>query len=131
MKIRFQADNDFRFPIVSGVILREAAIDFQSAATLGLDGVPDKKVLSMAADEGRILVTHDRNTMPRHFREFVRFRHSPGVFLISQRVPIGEAVAALVMGWSLSEAEEWENQLVVLPSWYELARGTVPRGGSA
>jgi hypothetical protein len=130
MKIRFQADNDLRFQILSGVICREATIDFQSAQILGLDGVPDAEVLGWAADEGRILVSHDRKTMPAHFQEFVRKRFSPDVFLISQSVPIGEAVEALIIGWSTSEAEEWENRLVALPSWQELGRGVVPKSGS-
>lgn len=31
-----------------------------------LGGLEDSEVLAIAADEGRILVTHDRKTMPRH-----------------------------------------------------------------
>jgi len=53
--------------------------------------------------------------MPHHFRDFVARQQSPGVFLISQAVPIMVAVEALLMILEASEAEEWENQLTYLP----------------
>jgi hypothetical protein len=130
MKIRYQADNDFNYLILEGVKRRGVAIDFQSARGLNLHGVSDLEVLSRAANEGRILVTHDWHTMTEHFFEFVRGSYSPGVFVIAQKVPVGIAVEALEIGWNLSEAEEWENQLVALPSWNVMGRGVVPKSGS-
>jgi hypothetical protein len=45
-------------------------------------------VLAFAADEERIPVSHDFHTMPKHFREFIRVRPSPGVLLIRQDLPV-------------------------------------------
>jgi hypothetical protein len=56
---RFQADNDLRSAIRTGVIRREPSIDFQSARSARLDGLPDLEVLRLAAHEGRILISHD------------------------------------------------------------------------
>lgn len=67
MKIQFQADADFNVEVVLGLLRREPGIDFQTAAEANLRGVPDPEVLALAAQEQRILVTHDRRTMPRHF----------------------------------------------------------------
>jgi predicted nuclease of predicted toxin-antitoxin system len=117
VKIRFLADNDLRSAIVKGVRRCERSVDFQSAQEAGLDGLTDLEVLAVAADAGRILVSHDWTTMPVHFREFVRGRRSPGVFLIAQKLPIGDAIEELFLGWLVTEAEEWENQLVRLPRW--------------
>jgi len=64
MKLKFQADADLRDPIVSGVKRREPAIDFKTANEAQLEGMPDPEVLAKAADEGRMLVSHDVNTMP-------------------------------------------------------------------
>jgi hypothetical protein len=62
-------------------------MDFQSANEAELEGVPDSDVLAIAAEQDRILVTHDRQTMPQHFGEFVMSgRSSPGIFLVSPRV---------------------------------------------
>ncbi len=35
--------------------------------TCGLEGVKDPEVLAIAAQKGRILVSHDRKTMPSEF----------------------------------------------------------------
>jgi predicted nuclease of predicted toxin-antitoxin system len=47
-------------------------MDFQTAQEAGLRGLPDPEVLACAADDRRILVTHDRRTMPAHFADFIR-----------------------------------------------------------
>lgn len=91
------------------------SVDFESAHAAALEGLPDPDVLAIAAKQGRILVSHDYRTMPRHFRNFRDRHHSSGVFLISQDIPIGRAVEALLLIWSASEAHEWENQLTYLP----------------
>jgi predicted nuclease of predicted toxin-antitoxin system len=58
-------------------------LGFLSANESGLQGVPDPEVLAIAAEQNRILVTHDFQTMPRHFGEFlIRRQSSPGVFLV-------------------------------------------------
>ena len=94
---------------------REPSIDFLSALAAELEGVEDPDVLAIAADEDRILVSHDVGTMPRHFRDFVSRQHSPGVLLISQKVPVGVAVESLIEIWAASDSAEWENQLTYLP----------------
>ena len=47
-------------------------IDFRTATAAGLAGVDDAAVLAIAAQDQRILVTHDQTTMPTHFGEFTR-----------------------------------------------------------
>jgi len=123
--IRFQADADIRQRIVGAVRLREPAIDFASAAESKLEGASDPEVLEIAANQGRILITHDRRTMVNHFRNRMEEgAPSPGVFLLSQFEPIGPVVEVLVMVWAASEPLEWENQLRYLPS---LSRHLFPR----
>lgn len=117
MRIRFQADNDLRKAIVRGVVRRSAVIDFRSAQNARLHGVDDPLVLAIAAEEGRILVSHDFQTMPGHLRDFIKTRHSPGVFLVSQELPVGQAVDALALIWEASDAEEWKDRLCLLPSF--------------
>ena len=64
MKVRFLADYDLNAEIVDGLLRRESSIDIKSGFEAGLQGVSDPDVLGMAADEGRVLVTHDHRTMP-------------------------------------------------------------------
>ena len=115
MRPRFLADADLKRAIVAGVKRREPIVDFRTAQDEGLEGLKDSGVLMVAARHGRILVSHDFGTMPRHFRSFVSRQKSPGVFLISQDSAIGVAVEALVLIWAASDSTEWENQLTYLP----------------
>ena len=123
MKIRYQADNDLRKAIVRGVVRREPLMDFRSAQAARLDGVPDPEVLAFAADEGRILVSHDFQTMPRHFRQLTELRRSPGVLLIRQDLPVSQAVENLLLIWEASEPDEWENRVCLVPSLVTIAIG--------
>ena len=116
MKPRFQADKDLRSAILRGTIRREPSIDFQSALDLELDGVPDPEVLRLCSEQGRILVSHDENSMPGHFREFLQVGNSsPGVVLVAQWTPIAAVIESLVLMWVASEAEEWRDRIVWLP----------------
>ena len=115
MKMRFQADADLNQIIVLATIRREPRIDFPTAEAAGLTGLKDPEVLAVAAREGRVLVSHDQKTMPRHFAEFIPHTPSPGLLLIPQYLPIATAVEDLLLIWFASEAEEWVNRIRYLP----------------
>ena len=114
--IRFLADADLNEGIVAGCLRREPTMDFLSANTANLEGVPDPEVLALAADLNRILVSHDFQTMPRHFGDFFnRVVPAQACFWSPQYLPIGEAIEELVLIWSASAAEDWTNRIVKLP----------------
>jgi predicted nuclease of predicted toxin-antitoxin system len=115
VKIRFLADADLKFQIVVAVRHSEPAVDFQSANEAGLKTLKDPQVLSYAAREGRMLVTHDRSTMPGHFVSFIKTRQSPGLIVISQQLAITAVAHDLILMWAASEPEEWINQITFLP----------------
>jgi hypothetical protein len=115
MKVRFLADYDFNGEISDGLLRREPSVDLKSGYEAGLEGVPDPDVLAKAADEGRVLITHDHRTMPHHFGQFLSRRSSPGVFIIPQQLGIGAAIEELLLVWSASEVEEWANRVLYLP----------------
>jgi hypothetical protein len=117
LSLRFQADADLKYTIVKAVRSREPSIDFASAAESRLDDLSDPDLLERAAQEGRILVSHDRRTMLTHFRARLQAgKSSPGLMVVSQGVPIGAVVEAIVLAWSASEPSEWRNQVHHLPS---------------
>jgi predicted nuclease of predicted toxin-antitoxin system len=102
MKIRYQADADLNEDIVSGVQRRAPEIDFQTADELELANLPDPDVLALAAQDGRILVTHDRRTMPTHFGRFIENNKSPGLIVVSQKTEILSAIDDLILIWAAS-----------------------------
>ena len=114
--VRFLADASLHHAIVTGCPRRESAMDFLSAHVAKLHGVDDRGVLEIAAAEGRILVTHDFRTMPKHFANFLSAgRSSPGVFLVQQRTTLALIIDDLVLIWTASEPEDWANRIVQIP----------------
>jgi hypothetical protein len=106
VKIRFQADADFNEDIVTGVLRREPRVDFRTASEAGLRGLSDDDVLALAAKDGRILVSHDRRSMPGHFARFIATETSPGIFIVSKKTDVIAVIEELLLIWSASEAEE-------------------------
>jgi hypothetical protein len=115
MKVKFQADADLNENIVKGLKRRHPQIDFQTATQACLEGVVDEDVLSKAADEARVLVTHDRKTMPGHFGRFLEQRESPGVIVVSMRAEIARVIDDLLLVWEASEADEYTNTIRSIP----------------
>jgi hypothetical protein len=115
--IRFLADANLDYASVQGVRRREPAIDFKSANNAGLEGLPDDDVLDVAAGDGRVLVSHDKRTMPLHFAARVRAGlRSPGVLLAMPSASVGEVVESVLIIWSASREEGWMDQIHYLPS---------------
>jgi hypothetical protein len=115
MMLRFQADNDLDQRIVVATRRLDPTIDFQTAPALGLHGRADAEVLALAAQQGRLLVTHDRRTMPGHFERFIATQTSPGLLIVARTLPIGQASRWLHLLWAASEAEEYVNAIYSLP----------------
>lgn len=114
-EIRFQADADLKQAIVTGVLRRKPKLNFRSANEAELEGVKDSDVLAISARDGRVLVTHDRKTMPTEFGQFITSQTSSGVLILSQNLSIGEAIDAIILVWEASTAEEWINQIMAFP----------------
>ena len=115
MRVRFQADADLDARIIRGLKRQQPEIDIQTAAEAGLQGLADPDVLRVAGDSGRILVTHDRSTMPSHFAQFIAGRTSAGVIVVPKNISLGIAVEELLLIWAASQAEEWHNRMVWIP----------------
>jgi hypothetical protein len=115
MKLCFQADADLNQIIVKATLRREPIIDFQTAQEAKLAGLQDDQVLALAARENRILVTHDRKTIPYHFAEFIMSQTSSGVLIVPQKLSVANVAEELILIWEFSEVEEWKNRICTMP----------------
>ena len=104
--------------------MTEKKIDFQSTLleclgfeprVVQFDLPPRLEVLKVAAQEGRVLVTHDHKTMPRHFAQFIMRDTSPGLLVVPQHLAVVAAVEDLRLIWFATEAEEWVDRVSFLP----------------
>ena len=67
--LRLLIDQDFDHDILRGVQQRIVALDAITAHQAGLSATPDPELLEWAAENERVLITHDRKTMPHHAAE--------------------------------------------------------------
>jgi hypothetical protein len=120
VSIRFLADEDLRYAIVSGVLRRDSSISFPTVPEAGLAGAPDPQVIEFAARENRIVVSHDKRTMPGHFAAFLRSgRNHPGLLLAPKHKALAEVIETLIIIWADADPEQWRKRIHYLPSLSE------------
>ena len=86
MTVRFLADEDLDVALIEGLRSREPAIDILDVKAAGLHGTKDPALLELAAQQGRIMVSHDRETMPKYFRERLGSgKLTAGLFVVPQQ----------------------------------------------
>lgn len=117
MILRLLADADLNGAIVSGVVHRSAHLDFKRAGDVPLEGLPDHVVLAIAAEDRRVLVTHDVTSMPDHFREYVRYHASPGIILVPQGLSIGKAIESVLLISEACDEHDLANKVCLVPSF--------------
>jgi predicted nuclease of predicted toxin-antitoxin system len=117
--LRFLSDENFDRRIVSGLFRRHPAIDLLRVQDVGLQAQPDPLVLEWAAAENRVLLTHDRQTIPG----FVNQRLSagtpvPGVIVVDGRARRRRVIADILAYAEYGEDSDCRDQVHYLP-WPE------------
>jgi len=114
--LRLLADENFNGDIVRALLLRQPDLDIVRVQDVGLAGVDDPDILAWAAANDRIILTHDRATLPDYAHERLALGEDmPGVFILNDRFPIGEAARAILLIIAVSEQPEWSDCVVYLP----------------
>lgn len=112
----FVADEDFDRRIVRGLMRQRPDLELVRAQDMGLLGAGDEKLLEWASDNNRIVLTHDRRTMPDHVTERLDSGlHIPGIFIVHRRSSIGRCIDDLQLVAECSEQNEWQDRIVYLP----------------
>ena len=108
-------DQDFREQIVRGLRSR-VSIDLVRLIDVGRAQDADWDVLGWAAEEGRVLLTHDARTMTAHLNSRLRAGlAAPRVILVPQNFPIGRAIDEIVYILSVATDEDWDGYVLRLP----------------
>jgi hypothetical protein len=117
VSIRFLADEDVDIALIRGLRLREPSIDLLDVKSSGLRGTKDSALLAIAADQDRIVITHDRKTMISYFCErLAAGLPAPGLIVIPQQVgAIGPTIEWLLQIWAAANTDEWCNRIVFGP----------------
>ncbi|MEO8396753.1 MAG: DUF5615 family PIN-like protein [Chloroflexota bacterium] len=114
--MRFLADENFDNDILRGIRRKNPNFDVIRVQDTEVYQADDPTVLSWAAREGRILLTHDLKTMSRYAYDRIEAGLPMlGVIEIGNQVSVGQAIDELLLIDGASDAAEWENKVTYLP----------------
>jgi hypothetical protein len=114
--LRLLVDQDLDHDILRGLIRRIAQLDAVIAFEIGMRKATDTQLLIWAAEEGRIIVTHDRKTMPTHAADLMgKGKNIAGLFVVPRSMPLHRVLEDLELMITCSENDEWVNVIRYLP----------------
>jgi predicted nuclease of predicted toxin-antitoxin system len=114
--LRLASDADFNGDVLRGLLARQPDLDIVRVQEAGLRTADDPTILEWAAVQGRILVTHDRTTMPGFAYERVRAGVSmPGVFVIRNQPNLGLMIDEILLVALCGVQDEWRDRVEFLP----------------
>lgn len=116
--IRYLLDENVN-PILRSALLRDeptltvwqiGILDAPSLGTL------DPEILIWCEENGFILVTNNRKSMPVHLRDHLAMgRHVAGIFILNAEWSIGETTNELLLIALAAALEEYYDQTIYLP----------------
>ena len=114
--LKLVSDENFHGDILRGLYRRRTDLDVVRVQDVGLSATPDPELLEWCATEDRLLLTHDRDTMPNFVYERVRSGLPvPGMFLVSDSMPIGQAIDEILLALDCLLPEECQNTVTYFP----------------
>jgi len=114
--LKFAADENFNNDILRGLLRKMPELDILRVQDSDLSGAEDPDILEWAAQENRVLLTHDVQTITKYAYERVRRAlPMPGVIEVSRAVPIYRAIEDILLIAECSFDSEWEGQVRYLP----------------
>ena len=104
-------DENFDNDLMRGLLVRAPEFNVVRVQDV-IQGVTDDEVLQWAADNARILLTHDMNSMPAHCRD--RWEDGlviAGIIYVEQIIPIGTAIERILSLLKDSDPADWADRV--------------------
>ena len=114
--IRVAIDENFDHHILRALHRRVPDLDFRTVQAQGLNGADDRAVLAWAASEGRVLLSHDVNTVTRFAYERVeRGESMPGVVEVPSAASVADVLDDLVVVITCAMPEDCHDRVLYVP----------------
>jgi predicted nuclease of predicted toxin-antitoxin system len=114
--IKFLADENLRSSIFKGLRSHYPEVDIVRVQDVGLRGSDDEAVLQWAADQERILLTHDVSTIGDFvLQRLAKAKPMPGVLYINCPLSNQKILEELHLIATCTSPEEWQGQCAYLP----------------
>lgn len=118
MRPRFLLDEHINRAIQRQLRRLNADIEVLSIGDPGApsSGMSDPDILTWLEENGYILVTENRSTLPTYLSEhFAAGRHIHGIFWVRPNVSIGRIIEELYLIWLASTADEYKDSTLFIP----------------
>lgn len=114
--LRFVADENFNNHILRALRHADSPPDVIRVQDTEVYQADDPTVLEWAAQNGRVLLTHDVNTMTKYaYERMGRGEPMPGVLIVDPDAAIGSIVNDLLIIAGATEPSEIENHVDYVP----------------
>jgi hypothetical protein len=114
--VRLLTNENFSSSILRGLIRRLPKLDVVRIQDVGLIHADDPTILEWAANEQRILLTHDVATITVYAYERIKNGlPMPRVVEVIATAPIGQVIDDLYLFVCCSQLDEYEGQILFIP----------------
>lgn len=114
--LKFLTDENFRTAILRGLLRRNPEMDIIRVQEVGLTSTDDPIILEWAAQQSRIVLTHDLRTMPDFaYERLGRGEKMAGLIAVGINAPIGVAIDDILLIHECMTSEELDGTVMRLP----------------
>ncbi len=114
--IKLVSDESFDGDILRALLRRLPELGVVRVQDSGLAETSDPRILAWAAAEQRVLLAHDRDTVPGFaYARVGAAEPMPGVFLVSDQMARGQAIEELLLALRCLAPEDCKDQVHYFP----------------
>lgn len=114
--IKILADQNFNGRILRGLKSRIFELDCLTTHEIGIQKYTDYDLLTFAARENRIILTHDAKTFPKFaYEKISNGEKMSGVIVVSDKYSIGSAIDEIEVALLCNSESDWKNNVTRIP----------------
>ena len=116
--LTYAADENFNGVMLRGLLRELPNLDMVRVQDTEMYEADDPDILAWAAEEDRVLLTHDAKTIPPYaFARMDAGEPVAGVFIVPQNRSHGAVIEELCDLALYSLEDEWKDRVAFLPIW--------------
>jgi predicted nuclease of predicted toxin-antitoxin system len=114
--VRLLVDENFNQHLVRALRRERPQLDVVIAQDVGLGATPDPEILQWAAEQGRVVLTHDVQTFVDYaYQRVAAGLPMPGVMMVRSSPNLGRLVEDLLILIECSADDEINGQVIYVP----------------